>query len=195
MRLFIALDLDDSIRERITRFIEGVQPFAPDARWVKPESLHITLKFIGEQPESVLDRIKLTLPTVIASTTQIRFRGYGFFPTPKSARVFWIGMEAGPQLAELASTIDEKLTTLGIAKEERPYSPHLTLARGPGGSGAPQRHKGDKPNRAFQKLQEKLAALPQPDFGTMTPQEFFLYQSRLSPKGSTYTKLERFPLG
>jgi RNA 2',3'-cyclic 3'-phosphodiesterase len=204
MRLFIALDIDDAIRERISRFVEGVQGFAPDARWVKPESLHVTLKFIGEQPEAAAGQIKQILRSVSADPTEIHFRGYGFFPNAKSARVFWIGMEAGPQLASLAALIDEKLTDekmtdekmppLGIAKEARAFSPHLTLARGSGSSGSPKWRKGDGANRVFHHLQEKLVSLPAPEFGTMTPREFFLYQSQLSPKGSKYTKLERFEL-
>ena len=194
MRLFIALDIDDAIRDRIARFVEGVNAFAPDARWAKPESLHVTLKFIGEQPEPAVDHIKQALTSVSASPIDIHFQGYGFFPTAKSARVFWVGMEAGPQLSALAPAIDEKMASLGIPKEERAFSPHLTLARGAGRSASPRRHKTDAPNRIFQRLQEKLAALPTPEFGTMTAREFFLYQSQLSPKGSKYTKLARFDL-
>ena len=194
MRLFVALDIDDAIRERLNRFVEGVRNFAPDARWVKPESLHVTLKFIGEQPDTSVEKIKQSLAGASSQTSEINFRGYGFFPTAKSARVFWIGMETGPQLAALAAAVDENVATLGIPKEDRPFSPHLTLARSAGGSGSPRWRKGDKPNRAFQYLQEKLAALPSPEFGTMTPREFFLYQSQLSPKGSKYTKLARFEL-
>jgi len=194
MRLFIALDIDDAIRERIARFVEGVQGFAPDARWVKPESLHVTLKFIGEQPDPAVEQIKIALGAVSGAAAEIQFRGYGFFPTPKAARVFWVGMEAGPQLAALAAAIDDKTAMLGIPKEERAFSPHLTLARGPGGSGSPRWRKGDGPNRAFQRLQEKLAAPPVPEFGTMTAREFFLYRSQLSPKGAQYTKLARFAL-
>ena len=194
MRLFLALDLPDAIRDRITLFLEGVRPFAPDARWMLPDSLHVTLKFIGEYPDSALDQLTQSLSTITAPPPQIHFRGYGFFPTPKSARVFWIGMQAGPELPALAATIDATTATLGIPKEDRPYSPHLTLARGKGGSGSPRRDKQDRPNQVFQHLQEKLAALPPPEFGTMTPREFFLYQSHLSPKGSTYTKLSRFLL-
>jgi RNA 2',3'-cyclic 3'-phosphodiesterase len=204
MRLFIALDIDDAIRERIARFTEGVQGFAADARWVKPESLHVTLKFIGEQPDHALEPTKQALQTVSATSTEIHFRGCGFFPTAKSARVFWIGIEAGPQLASLAAQVDEKMAALGIAREDRAFSPHLTLARGSRGSGSPRWAKaawakagwpkGDGPNHAFQHLQEKLALLPAPEFGTMTAREFFLYQSQLSPKGSKYTKLARFTL-
>ena len=194
MRLFIALDIDDAIRERIARFVEGVEGFAPDAHWVKPASMHITLKFIGEQPGPAVEQIGLALKDVSANPTEIHFRGYGFFPTTKSARVFWVGMEAGPQLASLASAIDEKMATLGIPKEDRAFNPHLTLARGSGGSGSPRWRRGDGPNRAFEVLQKKLASLPPPEFGTMTPREFFLYQSQLSPKGSKYTKLAGFAL-
>jgi RNA 2',3'-cyclic 3'-phosphodiesterase len=194
MRLFIALDIDDAIRERMARFVEGVCNFAPDARWVKPESLHITLKFIGEQPEPMVEQIKQALTTIAASASEIQFRGYGFFPTAKSARVFWLGMETGPQLAALAAAIDEKTASIGIPKEDRAFSPHLTLARSSGGSGSPRRRTEDGPNRTFQRLQEKLSALPMPEFGTMSPREFFLYQSQLSPKGSKYTKIARFVL-
>jgi RNA 2',3'-cyclic 3'-phosphodiesterase len=194
MRLFVALDIDDSIRQRISCFMDGVRNFAPDARWVKPESLHITLKFIGENPEDALEQIKQALATVSVSAMRIQFRGFGFFPTAKSARVFWIGMEAGPELGALAAAVDNKLSGLRIPKEERAFSPHLTLARSPGGSGSPRWGKGDKPNRVFQHLQERLAALPAPEFGTMSPREFFLYQSQLSPKGAEYTKLARFAL-
>ncbi|HTS37391.1 MAG TPA: RNA 2',3'-cyclic phosphodiesterase [Candidatus Solibacter sp.] len=194
MRLFIALDIDDGIRERIARFVEGVQPFAPDARWVNPESLHLTLKFIGEQPESEVDKIKQVLAALRQPSTEILFQGYGFFPTAKSARVFWVGIEAGPQLPALAHEIDAMTATLGIAKEDRAFSPHLTLARGAGGSGSPRHHKQDRPNCAFELVQKRLSALPTPEFGTMTPREFFLYRSELSPKGSKYTKLARFAL-
>jgi 2'-5' RNA ligase len=194
MRLFIALDIDDAIRERIARFEQGVSEFAPDARWAKPESLHVTLKFIGEQPEPAVEQIKHALSTIPASAVDIQFRGYGFFPSAKSARVFWIGIEAGPQLTALAAAIDEKMPSLGIPKEDRAFSPHLTLARGAGRSGSPRRSKSDAPNRAFQRLQEKLVALTTPEFGTMTARVFFLYQSQLSPKGSKYTKLARFDL-
>jgi RNA 2',3'-cyclic 3'-phosphodiesterase len=194
MRLFIALDIDNAIRDRISRFTDGVGGFAPDARWMKPESLHMTLKFIGEQPEAMTERIEQALSAVNAAALPIHFRGYGFFPTAKSARVFWIGMEAGPGLPSLAATVDETTATLGIPKEDRAYSPHLTLARSSSGSGSPRWRKEDGPNRSFQRLQQKLATLPTPDFGTMTAREFFLYQSKLSPKGSTYTKLAGFPL-
>jgi RNA 2',3'-cyclic 3'-phosphodiesterase len=194
MRLFIALDIDEEIRQRIRTFLEGVRGFAPDARWVKPESLHITLKFIGEQPEGSLNALERALAQLSGTPFELSLRGYGFFPTPKSARVFWIGIQSEAQLSALAGAIDNSTATLGIPKEDRPFSPHLTLARRGGGSGSPQKQKDDSTNKVFQRLSEKLAAMTSHEFGTMTAREFFLYQSQLSRDGSRYTKLKRFPL-
>ena len=194
MRIFVALDIDDAIRQRIQRFMEGVSGFAPDVRWVRPESLHVTLKFIGEKPPEVAEEIKRVLSSVDCEPLEMSFRGYGFFPTARSPRVFWIGIESGPQLAAMAKTVDQSLNVLGIPQEEHPFTPHLTLARGGGRSGAPARKKGDAPNKNFHRLLEKLEGLPVPDFGTMAAHEFFLYQSQLSQGGSRYTKIANFPL-
>ena len=99
MRFFVALDIDDAIRGRIARFLDGVREFAPDARWVRPESLHVTLKFIGEKPEEEVDKIKRALETIAAERFEMSFRGYGFFPGARAPRVFWVGIEAGPKSA------------------------------------------------------------------------------------------------
>jgi len=194
MRTFIALDIADTIRERIARFMEGVCGFAPDARWVRAESLHVTLKFIGEKPAEAVEEIKRALSAVHAEPLEITFRGHGFFPTATAPRVFWVGIESGPRLANLAKMVDEATSALGIPKEDRPFSPHLTLARSGGRSGSPRWQKGDAPNKMFQRLQEKLGALPAPEFGTMQAHEFFLYESRLMRGGARYTKISRFPL-
>ncbi len=192
MRLFVALDLDPAIRERMASFLDGVRGFAPDVRWVRAESLHITLKFIGEQPDRKLETIGKALGEIQSAATGLNFHGYGFFPSARSARVFWVGLDADEHLAKLAGLVEQALEPLDIPREGRAFSPHLTLARGR--SAAPQRRPDDLPSRAFQHLQEKLSALPPPEFGTMTAREFFLYQSKLSPAGSQYTKLQGFPL-
>jgi RNA 2',3'-cyclic 3'-phosphodiesterase len=196
MRIFIALDIDASIRERISRFVEGVRNFAPDAKWVGPETFHITLKFIGEQAPEDVERIKQVLRTVRAGGFPVSFSGYGVFPNPKSARVFWAGIHADERLASLSSNIDQATSKLGIPREEHGFKPHLTLARARGASGAP--HRGPGRNReggpTFAHVLEKLHTLPEPEFGTMAATDFFLYESKLSPKGAQYKKLERFAL-
>ena len=195
MRIFIALDIDEAIRTRIQHFAEGVRELAPDARWVRAESMHVTLKFIGERPTPAVAQIKNALADVRSDAFQFGFRNYGFFPTARSARVFWIGIESGPQLAKLASKIDDVTGSLAIPKEEHAFSPHLTLARAGRRSGAPGWRKDDGANKNFAVLQEKLSAMAVPEFGSMTAHEFFLYESKLMRGGSVYSKLARFPLG
>jgi RNA 2',3'-cyclic 3'-phosphodiesterase len=195
MRLFIALDIDDSIRERIALFLDSVRGFAPDARWARPESLHVTMKFIGEKSEEAVEEMKRALSEVKTGPMGLTFRNYGFFPRAKAARVFWIGIESDPRLAGLVKTIDEAVVRLGVPKDDHAFSPHLTLARGEGASGAPRRQKDDCPNLRFVRLQEKLAAMSMPEFGTMTAREFFLYRSQPLRGGARYDKIARFALG
>jgi RNA 2',3'-cyclic 3'-phosphodiesterase len=184
MRIFIGIDLDPEVRARISRFLEGIESFVPDARWVRPESLHVTLKFIGEQTTEQVEAITERLRRVEGGGFEVRAGGYGFFPTAKAPRVFWVGIHAGPQLAALAEGVDAAMAELGVPREDRAYSPHLTLARGSGKSGSPR----------FAALEKRLATMGELDFGTMTAREFILYQSQLSPGGSKYTKLRSFPL-
>jgi len=194
MRVFVALDLDIAIRQRIQDFVNEVRSMSPDVRWMSGESFHVTLKFIGEKPEAAVKQVETSLRSIHAQPFQLRFSGTGFFPTPRAARVFWIGIQAPNALARLATAIDESLATIGVAKDDRVFNPHLTLARARGGSGAPGPRRGDKPNRQFATLQESIAAHPATDFGTMTAREFFLYRSQLSNKGSQYTKIASFEL-
>jgi 2'-5' RNA ligase len=103
--------------------------------------------------------------------------------------VFWIGIQSGPELTQLAAEVDTATLAIGIPKEDHPFSPHLTLARG--GSGSPRKQRGDDPNRRFDRLQDKLSKVLQPEFGTMAAREFYLFESHLGPGGSRYSKLHR----
>jgi 2'-5' RNA ligase len=192
MRLFIALNLDDAMREKIVRFMDGVRGFSPEVRWARPESLHVTLKFVGQWPDEKHAEMQQVLQNIRSNRFELTVGKYGFFPTANAPRVFWIGIQAGPQLSTLASAIDAQTASLGVAREEHPFSPHLTLARR--GSGSPRKSKEDHSNLAFARLQEKLTSIGELDFGSMTAGQFFIYQSELSPQGSRYTKLSAFPL-
>lgn len=185
MRLFIALDIPAEVRERLVQYLERMAPLAPDARWARIESLHVTLKFIGEVSESKVEEITTAVAAVKALPFAVEFKGIGFFPNPRAARVFWAAVEASEALAQLAAEIEDKLEKLGIAREKRAYHPHLTLARAPERSDS--RH-------CFRLLQESLNAEGAPFFGTMTAREFFLYQSQIMRGGARYRKLERFSL-
>jgi 2'-5' RNA ligase len=210
MRLFVALDIDEIVRQRIAGFVDGIREFAPQARWMRPESLHVTLKFIGERSPEQVDGIQQALETIAGRAFELSFEGWGFFTTEHAPRVFWIGLKANPELASLAAAVDTTLGSLGITQEVHPYNPHLTVARSGGGSGSPRRGAGDGRNRGFQRLQEKLAEGAESKlgaqlgtaqdtkvgtkFGTMRAREFFLYHSQISALGASYKKLAAFSL-
>jgi 2'-5' RNA ligase len=186
MRLFVALDIPGSIRAHMLEYMERARALAPEARWARPEGLHVTLKFIGEVNDAKVEPLKTALATVKAASFEVKFENMGFFPGAKSPRVFWIGVEGGASLSQLAAIVDDATHTLGIAREERAYNPHLTLARA--GTGPGTQHQ----LRPLAVLSESEAP---PQFGTMTAREFFLYQSQPQRGGSKYTKLQRFQLG
>src|SRR5260221_13364461 len=148
MRLFVALDIPEEIRTRLTEFVERVHALAPDARWAKPESLHVTLKFIGEVKEERLDAIKPTLIAIKTRPFEEKLEGIGYFPPSKSPRVFWAGVHGANDLPELVVAIEQKLAPLGIERDEQLYHPHLALASAGLRSGV---------SRAFRRLQEQLA--------------------------------------
>ncbi len=191
MRLFVALDIDEPIRQKLQGFVEGISRYAPEIRFVRPETFHITLKFLGETEQ--VNAVKEALVAVRGPQFPVAFRGYGFFPGSKNARVFWGGIQAGPELQALAAKVDDAMSRLGFERERGPLQPHLTLARS--GTGRPRPMPGDKANSKFAQLQERLSRLPEPEFGTMTAREFYLYESKLSPSGARYTKLQAYPLG
>lgn len=179
MRIFIALDIPAEIRAGLTSYMERARALAPEARWARVEGLHVTLKFIGHVDDAAVEKIKAALTPIKAAPFEVKFAGVGFFPNPNAGRVFWAGVDGGDSLPKLASTIDAAMEKLGIARETKPYHPHLTLAR-----------TSSRPLRGLKPLLEE----PPPQFGTMTAREFFLYQSQPQKGGSKYTKLERFAL-
>jgi 2'-5' RNA ligase len=178
MRLFAGLDLPDDVVRSLRKLIDHLQPTARIS-WSPPENLHITTKFIGEWPEERLEELKSQIHALPhRAPIPVHVRKVGFFPNPHAPRVFWCGIEA-PGLADLAGDTDRATATLGIPAETRAFSPHLTLAR-------------IKERLNLQPLREAIAALPSLDFGQFVTDRFFLYQSRLSPKGSVYTKLAEY---
>jgi RNA 2',3'-cyclic 3'-phosphodiesterase len=179
MRIFIALDIPAEIRAALREYMERARALAPDARWARVEGLHVTLKFIGEVSDARVQEIKTALASIKHASFSVRFDGVGFFPNANAARVFWAGVDGGKELPQLASSVDSALEKIGIAREDKSYHPHLTLARA-----------GNHPLREL----KTLAANPPAQFGEMTAREFFLYQSQPQKGGSRYVKLERFEL-
>ena len=182
VRLFVALDVPAQVREKLAELSARLKKTCLSARWVRLESVHITLKFIGEVSLETVEKIREALgslpqfPSIV-----LRFAGLGFFPSARRPRVFWAGVEADPQLAALAGAIEAKLDPLGISPEERDFHPHLTLAR------------FDSP-QGTQALVAAVEALGAPEFGSETFHEFHVYQSVLKRSGAEYTRLVTYPL-
>ncbi len=190
MRLFIALDIDLDIRERIVEFRDQMRALAPNVRWVGPETFHVTLQFLGETKK--LDEIRDALEQVKSAPAQLAFRGSGFFPNSKAPRVFWVGIDGDETLRTLATEVSTAMHPLGFESDATSYMPHLTLARS--GSGRPRPVPGERPAPGLQRVRDAIEKIPSPDFGTMTAHQFFLYESYLSPAGARYEKRATFPL-
>ena len=181
MRLFIALEIPVAVRENLAALLKSLQAISPETGWVRPENLHLTLKFMGEVPETKLAAIRSALAGVRSDQpTTVDFRGLGFFPNEKRPRVFWAGIEASPNLKTLAAEIDRATEKLGIPREQRPFAPHLTLARF---------EPPELPEKLRSAIQENAAR----EFASFRTNQYLLIESKLKPSGAGYTTLESFP--
>jgi 2'-5' RNA ligase len=181
MRLFVALEIPSTVRKNLSELLKSLRAVSPQTRWVRPENLHVTLKFIGEVPETKLASIRIALARVRSEQpVTLDFRGAGYFPNEKRPRVFWAGIEASPNLKTLAADIEEATKTLGIPGEQRPFSPHLTLAR-------------FDPPRLAEQLRSAIQENAGRDFGSLRTNQFHLIESKLKPSGAEYTTVESFP--
>jgi RNA 2',3'-cyclic 3'-phosphodiesterase len=181
MRLFVALEIPAEVRENLAALIRELRAIDAKPKWVRPQNLHVTLKFIGEVDAAKSEAIRAALAGVPpAERVELSFRGVGFFPSEKRARVFWAGVDAPPHLASLAGAIDAQLEKLGISPEKRPFTPHLTLAR-------------LEPPGMPDKLRAAVAKNVAREFGVLRTCEFHLIESKLKPTGAEYTTLQSFP--
>jgi 2'-5' RNA ligase len=181
MRLFTGIGLPEEMTGKLEGLIRELKP-AAKVRWSPAANLHITTKFIGEWPEERLEELKGALRGVERrGALEIGVRGLGWFPNPHAPRIFWVSVDGGEGLRTLAAGTEEALTALGIAREKRAYTPHLTLARvGPGTD--------------LRELRRRVAELPGQDWGRFRAESFSLYRSEPGAGGSVYTALERFAL-
>lgn len=183
MRTFIAIDLTPAIKNELTRWQEAFRGLSSGAQWARSEGTHLTLKFLGEITEEHAARVVHALEHLGASSKfTVEVKGLGFFPDARRPRVFWAGVLPSPELGQLAARIEAAMQELGFARETRPFSPHLTLAR----------FREPRPQPALRDAAEKQSELV---LGRLDVSEFFLYESKLRPQGAEYRKVASFPLG
>jgi RNA 2',3'-cyclic 3'-phosphodiesterase len=180
VRLFVAFELGEDVRQAVRELIARLKPLGKGARWVRPEGMHITLKFIGHTDAKNLEAIRAALaPIHSPQQVEMYFRGVGFFPDERRPRVAWCGIEASANMARLAADIESALEPLGIQRESRDFAPHLTLAR------------FDPPGRADE-LVRAANELQAHEFGSARETEFHLFESVLGRSGAEYKKLASY---
>ena len=176
-RCFIAIELSREIRETLWQIEDELKKTIDGVKWVKPDNIHLTLKFLGHIEKEIVEGIKEILNKIAGQTKpfKIKLSSPGAFPSPDRPRVIWIGVEENKESSHLANLIDEKTASLGIEKESRAFHPHLTLAR--------VKFLKDKfsVKNAFASL--KVSPVE------MTASKVTLFQSTLTREGAIYTAL------
>jgi RNA 2',3'-cyclic 3'-phosphodiesterase len=176
----VALDLPQEILDLLREPMEKLKPLMAAARWSRAEGMHVTLKFIGNVDTSKLAAIRAALATVRSDApVEMRARGMGFFPDQRRPHVLWAGIEASANLAPLAAAIERTLEPLGIAREDRKFSPHLTLAR-------------LKDSRGVETLVRAVEEMKSSDFGSTRETQFHLFESVTKPSGAEYRKIKSY---
>jgi 2'-5' RNA ligase len=187
MRLFVACELPSATRAALAEVQSQLRARgAAEVRWVHPEGMHLTLKFLGEVPAAKVGAIEEALAGAVEGPLEMRltFPTLGAFGGPTRLRVLWVGVEGdAPRLVELARGVEKALAPLGFPPERRPYSPHLTLARVSDRASPEQR----------QRLAELVAAFPMPPVPDALVREVSLMRSFLEPGGARYRRLAAFP--
>ena len=181
LRLFVAFDVPVEQRIRVQEAIEPLRSQLPGARWTSVESQHVTLKFIGWADTGTLGAITEATRTVASGNhaSEMRLTGIGAFPSPTRVRVLWAGIDDPTGLgASLAEGLSEAMEPLGVEREERGFTPHLTLAR----------------LKFPRRVDEGVLEVDLGDLPPFPVAQVVLYRSHLSNKGARYEAIERCPL-
>ena len=182
MRCFIAIDLPAKILSRLTQKTSEFKKNLPAVvRWVKAENIHLTLKFLGEITPQEVKSIELQLEAIGSrhAAFDLTFSGNGVFPNWNRPRILWVGLIPSDALLSLVNEIETELRSIGIAPENRPFSPHITIGR------FKDFAKPGEINIIQQNFHEEVILDE-----TMTITEIYLYQSMLHPSGPEYTRLQ-----
>lgn len=183
MRTFIAVKLPSEVKEKIEKTVDPFRKLGLDISWVKPKNLHLTLKFLGDVDEKRIQDVILALEHALKEREKLTMslRDFGVFPDFKKPRVIWIGIEKGKEdLIRIQDEIQEELFKVGFSKEERGFSPHLTIAR-------------VKSPRGIEKLTGQIKDV---NFESeeIRVEEVILMKSQLHPQGAIYTPIRTFTL-
>jgi 2'-5' RNA ligase len=184
MRTFIAIDLDPEIKKTLSLLVDELDKGHKNIKWVKPEGMHLTLKFLGEIGREKITEIENILKTISKKYRPflLKFKGTGCFPPGmKNPSVLWVGIEEEEALTALQAQLEEELEKLGFPRERRQFHAHLTLGR----------------VKNLFNLKETLSLLEKyrdRNFGEMKAEKISFIQSTLKTTGAEYSTLSEFKL-
>jgi len=180
-RGFIAIEIN--VPSKIVEIENEIRKTGANVKLVKPENMHLTLKFLGDTNEELIDEIEKIMKESVEGIEpfNIQLKGTGVFPNPNYIKVIWIGIQNGEQIIPIAQKIDEKISKLGFKKEKRKFSPHLTIGR----------VKSAKNKDKLIKIIEKYRDV---QFTDLKVEFLKLIKSELTPKGPIYTTIKEIKL-
>jgi 2'-5' RNA ligase len=184
LRLFIAIDVPEKIKTEISDLIETLKKNDADVKWIIPDNLHLTLKFLGSTPDTLPDKIRESILPVVSSFTPfyINIQSTGVFPNEKHPRVLWIGIVDADHLKALRDRIDQIMSLHGFPRDGDNFHPHLTLGR-------------VRTQKGMLTLMRQFSIFKDRVFGNFLVDRIKLMKSDLKPKGPEYTCLYDLPLG
>jgi 2'-5' RNA ligase len=182
IRSFIAIHLPEELIARISGFQDRLKRMKGDIRWVHPEAMHLTLKFLGDVDSGQMESIFANMAEAGKSVSpfDLTVRGTGVFPDIRRPRILWLGIESPVELIQLTHTLNDLLGSLGFKPEEREFHPHLTLGR----------------VRSLQGTEPVIRTMMDSGFTgeSFTVKSIFLMKSDLKPSGPEYTILQSIQL-
>lgn len=181
IRAFIAIEIPAEIQKKIDELQNNLKGIGGRVSWTKPGNIHLTLKFLGDTDEDIIDEIAAELQQTVQNIAgfNISVKGTGVFPNFKRPRVIWIGAKSeGDQLQELAAQVQDCMENFGFEKENRRFSAHLTLGR-------------VKDTKGIEIVMEQLKSFENFEVGSFATKEFYLIKSEVHPAGAIYTSLRK----
>jgi 2'-5' RNA ligase len=183
MRLFIATSFPETVTRDLNDRVAAMKPKFPPASWVRPHSQHLTFAFLGEQEESIIDKLAPPIEAHLAGVVKFtaELRGSGFFPNQQRARVGWLGLEPREPFDEIARVIRDIVRRDGVELDHADFRPHLTLMR----------IRDNWPPASIEMFEQTLRDYRSEPF---VVDKVTLYSSQLNPKGAIHTPVRVFAL-
>ena len=184
IRSFISIELSDDIRRSMADLIAELRKAGADVTWMPTEKIHLTLKFLGNTDDSLIPKIKEEISKKLLhyNAFYIKIVGVGCFPSEKRPRVLWVGMENSDILQSIQKEMDTEVAGLGFAREDRPFSPHLTIGR-------------VRSQTGIAEMLRRLAEFRTAYFGVIEVKSIHIMKSELKPAGAEHTSIAEIPIG